>query len=155
MAMAETTSVADIELPLTALNVECTRVRVPAEKNARSRRRRGGKKDAANEVVNSEAVIDAAIPHPLGIASPSRSSGRRARPLPVEATTAAVQRAGGTQAPLCRFSRMKTGISAGPHPKPHHMKKKSAIAGHGLGDHLPAFPRRLVCPRGGDRRTGK
>jgi hypothetical protein len=40
------------------------------------------------------------------------------------------------------------------HAKPQH-EEEAMIAGHGFGDHLPAFLRRPVRLPGGDRRTGK
>jgi superfamily II DNA/RNA helicase len=142
--------VTDIEQPVTVLDVEANSA-APSETKARApRRRRGGKKDAFAAVDGPEAVIDAAIPHP--------TEALHRHDL-LEASTAlpeAIDTNVHVQSP-------KAMVPVQPHEnrhqrransKPHH-EEEAMIAGHGFGDHLPAFLRRPVRLPAGDRRTGK
>jgi hypothetical protein len=145
-----TLPVADIEQPVTVLDVEANGA-VPSEAKARApRRRRGGKKDNVDVAANPDAVIDAAIPHP------TESLHRHDR---LEASTA-LPEAIETVAPA---QGQKNLLPVQPHEnrhqrransKPHH-EEEAMIAGHGFGDHLPAFLRRPVRLPAGDRSTGK
>jgi superfamily II DNA/RNA helicase len=120
----------------------------PAEGKSR-RRRRGGRKDGAPASQNIEAVIDAAIPHPSeSLHRHDLLEASTALPVTIEVTEA--------EGP-------KTPIPVQPHEnrhqrratsKPQH-EEEAMIAGHGFGDHLPAFLRRPVRLPAGDRRSGK
>jgi superfamily II DNA/RNA helicase len=117
------------------------------------RRRRGGKKDAP-ATVSPEAVIDAAIPHP------SESLHRHDL---LEASTALPVALDVVVTPAPQPQGQKGMAPVQPHEnrhqrraqsKPHH-EEEAMVAGHGFGDHLPAFLRRPVRLPAGDRRSGK
>nr|WP_298689365.1 DEAD/DEAH box helicase [uncultured Dongia sp.] len=145
--------VADIEQPVTVLNVDANGAATAEAKSRAPRRRRGGKKDSAAPTVNPEAVIDAAIPH-------LTESLHRHELL--EASTA-LPEAIDTAPQAAHAQGQKGPLPVQPHEnrhqrransKPHH-EEEAMIAGHGFGDHLPAFLRRPVRLPAGDRRTGK
>ena len=97
-----------------------------------------------------EAVIDAAIPHPTeALHRHDLLEASTALPEAIDTTVHA--------------QGQKNLVPVQPHEnrhqrrassKPHH-EEEAMIAGHGFGDHLPAFLRRPVRLPAGDRRTGK
>jgi hypothetical protein len=145
--------VADIEQPLTALNVEANGA-APAEKKARApRRRRSSQKDSAIQVASPDAVIDAAIPHPTdSLHRHDLLEGSTALPVALEATAQSGHAQ--SQKALLPVQPHENRHQRRANSKPHH-EEEAMIAGHGFGDHLPAFLRRPVRLPAGERRTGK
>ncbi|MBI2255649.1 MAG: DEAD/DEAH box helicase [Proteobacteria bacterium] len=120
----------------------------PAAEGKSRRRRRGGRKDAAS-IVATEAVIDAAIPHPSeSLHRHDLLEASTALPVMVEVTQPEAQK------PHLPVQPHENRHQRRAHSKPQH-EEDAMIAGHGFGDHLPAFLRRPVRLPSGDRRTGK
>jgi superfamily II DNA/RNA helicase len=131
---------------VTAPVVEATES--PASEGKSRRRRRGGRKDST-PTVTTDAVIDAAIPHPTD--SLHRHDLLEASTaLPVTMEVASVD----AQKPLLPVQPHENRHQRRAQNKPQH-EEDAMVAGHGFGDHLPAFLRRPVRLPGGDRRTGK
>lgn len=144
--------VADLEQPVTVLDVQSNGT-APAEKKARApRRRRGSKKDG--ETPNTEAVIDAAIPHPTdSLHRHDVLEASTALPVALDPATPVVVHPRDQKA-LLPVQPHENRHQRRANSKPHH-EEEAMIAGHGFGDHLPAFLRRPVRLPAGDRRTGK
>jgi len=129
-----------------APHVEATEI--PAAENKSRRRRRGGRKDSV-PAVTTEAVIDAAIPHPTeSLHRHDLLEASTALPVALEVTQPEVQK------PLVPVQPHENRHQRRAHNKPQH-EEDAMVAGHGFGDHLPAFLRRPVRLPSGDRRTGK
>ncbi|MDY0873386.1 DEAD/DEAH box helicase [Dongia rigui] len=120
----------------------------PAVEGKSRRRRRGGRKDST-QAVAADAVIDAAIPHPSE-ALHRHDLLEASTALPMTMEVAPVD----GQKPIVPVQPHENRHQRRAHAKPQH-EEDAMIAGHGFGDHLPAFLRRPVRLPGGDRRTGK
>lgn len=145
-------------------------------KAPRNRRRRSEKPKAeavaASGVEASAAIIDAAIPHPsehlhrheiletstalpvaalpalaeIAEAPAPRQQQRRERNRPAQ------KPAEPALTPVQPHENRHQRRAAG---KPQQEEDADLVAGHGFGDHLPAFLRRPVRLPAGDRNTGK
>lgn len=147
------TPVADIEQAITVLDVEANGV-APIEKKARApRRRRSGQKDAVVQAPNPEAVIDAAFPHPTeSLHRHDLLEASTALPVAFDAATQPAHTHG--QKALLPVQPHENRHQRRANSKPHH-EEEAMIAGHGFGDHLPAFLRRPVRLPAGERSSGK
>jgi superfamily II DNA/RNA helicase len=120
----------------------------PAGEAKSRRRRRGGRKESTS-TVTTDAVIDAAIPHPTdALHRHDLLEGSTALPVTMEVSPVDPQK------PVLPVQPHENRHQRRAHAKPQH-EEEAMIAGHGFGDHLPAFLRRPVRLPGGDRRTGK
>ncbi|WP_374381811.1 DEAD/DEAH box helicase [Dongia sp.] len=113
------------------------------------RRRRSGRKDEPQKPASAESIIDAAIPHPSEqLHRHDLLEASTALPVALEVTQPdAPKQILPVQPHENRHQRRA-------HAKPHH-EEEAMIAGHGFGDHLPAFLRRPVRLPSGERRNGK
>ena len=147
------TPVADIDQAMTVLDVEANGVALTEKKTRAPRRRRSAQKDAAGHAPNPEAVIDAAIPHPTE--SLHRHDLLEASTaLPVTLDVAALPTHLQGQKALLPVQPHENRHQRRANSKPHH-EEEAMIAGHGFGDHLPAFLRRPVRLPAGERSSGK
>ncbi|WP_374656296.1 DEAD/DEAH box helicase [Dongia sp.] len=116
---------------------------------AKSRRRRRAGRKEPNAPVTTDAVIDAAIPHPADtLHRHDLLEASTALPVALEATQPEVQK------PLVPVQPHENRHQRRANAKPHH-EEEAMIAGHGFGDHLPAFLRRPVRLPANERRPGK
>ncbi|WP_374312326.1 DEAD/DEAH box helicase [Dongia sp.] len=126
-------------------------------KSRSPRRRRGGKKDAPI-AVSPEAVIDAAIPHPSeSLHRHDLLEASTALPVPLDVVVAPApqsQSQSQGQKGMAPVQPHENRHQRRAQSKPHH-EEEAMVAGHGFGDHLPAFLRRPVRLPAGDRRSGK
>lgn len=154
-------------IPEIAPVIAAADIDVKPAKAPRSRRRRGsprnetGAETGTEQQTDSAAIIEAAIPHP---------SEQLHRHDILEASTALPVLAEVTERPAPREQRkgrerkekaaaltpVQQHDSHSRHAAgtPHQDDDASLVAGHGFGDHLPAFLRRPVRLPSSDRRTG-
>ena len=120
----------------------------PASEGKSRRRRRGGRKDST-PAMTTDAVIDAAIPHPTEtLHRHDLLEASTALPVTMAVVPIDAQRSLNPVQPHENRHQRRA------QNKPQH-EEDAMVAGHGFGDHLPAFLRRPVRLPSGDRRTGK
>ena len=128
-----------------------------AAKAPRNRRRGRGEKPAAETTVNSDAIIEAAIPHPTEqLHRHDILEASTALPAVAEAVEPQVAREPREGRQHDRNDRKRSHKEKAPtlapvqaHDSrraavPHAEDDANLVAGHGFGDHLPAFLRRPV-----------
>ena len=126
----------------------------PAEKKTRPpRRRRAGQRDDAVPTATPEAVIDAAIPHPAkSLHRHDLLEASTALPVTLDIPAQSTQMQG--QQALQPVQPHENRHQRRANSKPHH-EEEAMVAGHGFGDHLPAFLRRPVRLPSGEPHSGK